>query len=582
MRSRRRLILVAGSLFLLGSVAAAVHVGRSAVDLQQALETARTDARAAVDAIAGGDIQGARDATDRLVRVIAPAVPDDPVWSAAEGLPGVGANLSAVRRAATAMQRVGEDVAPPLLDTARRMRDADAPAAVGILRDGASALDSAAAVRREVSDDIGSIDRSALLPSLADGIDEVAEAIDRLEPATDGAAQAAAVLPGLLGADGERRILVMVQNPAELRTGGGITGTFLELRARDGRLTLGAQRDSSDFAPVATPLVPVADGEVHALGDGIGRFVQNASMTADFTVTARLASAWWQRSGMPAPDAVVSVDPVVLAAVLGVTGPVQTRGGELDQRNVVDRLLVEPYRTLGQDAQSRWFADAAVAVFSAVTERARPVSLVTAVSGVVAEGRVSVWSRHPDEQSILTRTPLAGPLARQDAAGPTAFAAYFNDATGGKLTPYLSVGLGVRSGVCRADGLREVAIEVDLASTLTPQEGETLPISVTGGGIFGATKGFIAPTVTVVAPPGWYLGGLTLDGRAVPSADALVGERASITRRVDIPPGDGRDLVFRFVAGPEVPSEASVPTLLHTPLLGPVDVRSGAVSCPKA
>ncbi|CAL4858727.1 DUF4012 domain-containing protein [Microbacterium sp. MM2322] len=580
MRARGRLILFAGAVLLVGSAAAVVHVGRTAIDLQHAIEAAGVHAEAAVKDVAAGDITGAEKAASLLSAEIGPAIPtDDPVWGAAEAVPGIGANLSAARRAAVAMERVGENVAPPLLATARKLADADAPAAIGVLREAAPDLERVAATRDDIADDLAGIDRSALIPQLSDGVAKIVDAIDRLKPLTEGADQLAGVLPAFLGADGDRRILVMLQNPAELRTGGGITGTFLELDARDGRVSLVAQRDSSQFTSAAEPLVPVPEGETRALGDGIGRYVQNTSMTADFTVTAQLASAWWTRSGMSAPDAVVSVDPIVLAAVLGVIGPVETSAGALDQKNVVDRLLVEPYRTLDQDAQGRWFADAAAAVFTAVTERARPVAMIPALAGAVDEGRISVWSRDPDEQSVLARTPFAGPLARQDAAGPDAFAAYFNDATGGKLTPYLSVGLGIRSGVCRADELREVEVEVDLGSALTRAEGRTLPISVTGGGAYGIPAGHIAPVVTVVAPPGWFVGGVEIDGQPVAAANARVGDRPSVTHRVDLPPGESHSVAFRFVAGPNVESGNRSPSLLHTPLLESVDVRSGAIAC---
>ncbi|MEW1835328.1 DUF4012 domain-containing protein [Microbacterium sp. NPDC079995] len=582
MTRRRRLVWVAGALLLIGTAAAAGHVGRSALDLQQALETATADAALATEAVGAGDLEGAERAASDLVAEIAPAVPDDPLWHAAEAIPGLGANLSAARRTAAAIVRVGDDVAPTMFSTMRALSDADAPAAVRTLREAAPALRRAASTQDDIARDLADIDRTALIASLADGVGRVVDAADDLRTATDGAAQAAELVPAMLGADGDRRILVTLQNTAELRTGGGITGTFLELRARDGVLSLEAQRDSSDFAPAEEPLAAVSAAEVRALGDGIGRYVQNTSMTADFRVTAQLASAWWERSGGPQPDVVVSMDPVVLTALLGAVGPVDTPSGELDQSNAIHRLLVEPYRTLDQDGQGRYFADAAAAVFTAVTERARPVALVSALAGVVDEGRVSIWSRDPEQQEILAGTVFAGPLARQEAAGPEAFAVYFNDATGGKVTPYLTVGLETRSGVCRADGLREVDVEVDLGNRLTKEDAETLPLSVTGGGHYGVKAGNIAPTVTVVTPRGWYAGGVTLDGSAVASVDAEDDHRLSVTYRVDLAPGASQVLTFRFVAGPMVSTDAVGPQLLHTPLLAPVEVGSGRIGCPAA
>ncbi|MFI8633402.1 DUF4012 domain-containing protein [Microbacterium sp. NPDC077663] len=582
MTRRRRLVWVAGALLLIGTAAAAVHVGRSAFELQQALESATADAARATKAVGAGDVDGAERAASDLVAEIAPAIPDDPVWHVAEAIPGLGPNLSAARRAATAIVRVGDDVAPTMFDTMRELSDADAATAVRQLREKAPALRRAAATQDDIARDLVDIDRSALIPRLADGIERVTDAVDDVRVVTDGAAQAAELVPAMLGVDGDRRILVALQNTAELRTGGGITGTFLELRAHDGALSLEAQRDSSHFAPSTEPLTAVPAAEVRALGDGIGRYVQNTSMTADFGVTAQLASAWWQRSGGSAPDVVLSMDPVVLQALLGAVGPVDTPSGELDQSNAIHRLLVEPYRTLDQDAQGRYFADAAAAVFTAVTERARPIALVTALAGVVDEGRVSIWSRDPGQQNILAGTVFAGPLARQEAAGPDAFAVYFNDATGGKVTPYLTVGLASRSGVCRADGLREVEVEVDLGNTLTEKDGDSLPLSVTGGGYYGVKAGDIAPTVTVVTPPGWYAGGVSLDGSAVASVDAEDAGRLSVTRRIDLAPGTSQVLTFRFVAGPTVSADAATPQLLHTPLLAPVDVRSGRIGCPAA
>ena len=45
-------------------------------------------------------------------------------------------------------------------------------------------------------------------------------------------------VPGMLGADGPRRYLVLFENPAESRASGGVIGDFAEVTAVDGRLSL--------------------------------------------------------------------------------------------------------------------------------------------------------------------------------------------------------------------------------------------------------------------------------------------------------------------------------------------------------
>jgi hypothetical protein len=564
-RSPRRLITASLAFVLLAAVLAAVYVGVRAVQAREEMTAAADAAARASDALAAGDLDGAASAIEAMAaRASAVGVEGDPVWRLAETVPGAGANLAAVRVSASGLARLGGEVAAPLLDVVRELVGADSTRAATVLQAAAPRLAAADDVRADVQRDVAGIDGDALISELASGLVTLDRALDEAEPITSGAAQAAVLLPGILGADGPRTVLVVVQNTAELRTGGGITGTFVQLNADAGRLSLAAIRDSTAFLPAGEPLLPLRAGEQRSFGDGIGRFVQDASMTADFTLTARLASTWWESATAVTPDVVVSVDPLVMAAVLRATGPVETANGALSSDDVVDRLLVDPYLALSPEEQSVRFADAATAVFTALVERADPLALAAALRGPIDEGRVSVWSADASEQALIERTPLAGPLARQQQAGDGAFAVYFNDATGGKLTPYLQVGLGIASESCRADGRREVVVSVDLGSALPPDAGATLPVSVTGGGIWGAAVGDIAPTVTVVAPPGWFLGGVRLDGELVSAVAVTDDGQPAVTRRTDLAPGRHRILSYRFVAPGDDPVE---PVLLHTPLL---------------
>ena len=52
----------------------------------------------------------------------------------------------------------------------------------------------------------------------------------------------------MLGSDGPRHYLLVVQNNAEIRSTGGLPGSFMILNAEDGKLSLGTQRAVDDFA----------------------------------------------------------------------------------------------------------------------------------------------------------------------------------------------------------------------------------------------------------------------------------------------------------------------------------------------
>ena len=125
----------------------------------------------------------------------------------------------------------------------------------------------------------------------------------------------------MLGQDGARSILVMLQNGAELRTGGGLTGAFAELRADDGTLEIVDQASSADFPRLAKPIAELPASVSTLLDDAVGRYVMNISSPADFTVSGGLASDWWALRTGHRPDTIVSVDVPVLAALLAVDRP---------------------------------------------------------------------------------------------------------------------------------------------------------------------------------------------------------------------------------------------------------------------
>ncbi len=498
----------------------------------------------------------------------------DPVWRAAEALPGVGENLVAARVVADELERVAA-AAPGLVGFAESMGHREP----GTLLDTA-ALAADAPMIEESARSLAAAHRAvhglatdSLLSPVEKGVGRMRDVLDTLLPLSETAAGAARVLPSALGGNGERTILLMVQNPAELRTGGGISGTFVELRAEAGRLSLTGQSDSSAFARRDTPLVDVPTATTALFGDGVARYVQNASMTPDFALSGELASSWWTGLTGRRPDMVIAVDPYVLQALLTVTGPVVLESGEsLDAANVLDALLVQPYVSMSSDEQTELFSSAVEAVFSRVAEGSiDAVALVRAVEQTAVDGRISVWSRHTDEQEVLEASPIGGPMARQDTAGRGAFAVYFNDATGGKLAGFLDVAIDAQRVECRSDGLTDIAVTVTMGSH-APLDVGSLPVSVTGGGLFGVGVGDIGTNVTVAAPVGSFVGAVQVKGEPYPATTAIDAGRAASTARVNLSPGEVNELKFHFLVDGD---DAESITVLHTPLMNPAVITVG-------
>jgi hypothetical protein len=496
-----------------------------------------------------------------------------PLWSLAELTPGIGPNLAALRTTSAQLSVVGESVLEPVLEVAGSLTGTlDA----GRIAGARVPLARAAAALTSARDALDEVDADGLLPPLAEGVAHVQSAFEAGAPVLDGLAQAGAVLPGLLGADGPREILVMVQNNAELRTGGGITGSFVQLHVEGGSISLARQADSSVFAGRAEAIAPVPDSSVALYGDRVGRFVQNATMTPDFAVSAQLASAWWQSAFGVAPDAVVAIDPLVLRALLAVHGPVTLPDGSaLAAEDIVQRVLVDPYLHLDPQRQTAYQQEVAATVLSALTAEIEPVRWAEALTPVIGEGRVSVWSAVPAEQEVLAASVVGGPRARHEAAGEAAYAVYLNDATGGKMDSYLDVSIAADVDTC-TDGAPATVVRVTLSNTARAEGIPELPASMTGGGLFGTAVGDIGTSVTVVAPADAAFGGVTGAEGPVPSADVLDDGRPSTAVRVNVSPGQTETVEFRFLLPP---GRQAQPVIVHTPLLREAAVSTSAEAC---
>ena len=72
-------------------------------------------------------------------------------------------------------------------------------------------------------------------------------------------------MPSMLGANGTRRYLLLVQNNAEIRPTGGIAGSFAILKADKGKLSMGKQGSIQDLLPFADPVLPMTTRRVVGL-----------------------------------------------------------------------------------------------------------------------------------------------------------------------------------------------------------------------------------------------------------------------------------------------------------------------------
>ena len=392
------------------------------------------------------------------------AAVDDPVYRAATFLPWLGPNLDAVGQVTVTVDTLATDVLPPLMEVARSLRPGelaphDATVDLAPIERASDALQRADQAVVAAQQAISGIDRSELVAPVGDAVSALSTKLTAAGSMTGTGARAARLLPPMLGADGPRDYLVVFQNLAEPRATGGIFGSFAVVHVDQGKVTVLDEGTPARTLGVFDPPVEQLSAEqlrLHTARPAV--YPADVNLTPDFAVAADLfAKMYTARTGKTA-DGVLAIDPVALSYMMAGTGPVDVGDGVvLTADNVVSVLLSSAYDMFddseGNALRDAFVARAAGAAFTAVTAGGgHPEKIMAGLVKASGERRLLVWSADPAEQADLAATELAGQLPQ--SSGTPTIGVFLNDGGADKLGYYLSNGIAVTAGNCRADGRR--------------------------------------------------------------------------------------------------------------------------------
>ncbi|KQR65613.1 hypothetical protein ASF98_09880 [Arthrobacter sp. Leaf337] len=506
---------------------------------------------------------------------------EDPVWTLASVAPGVGPNFSAVAEVARSADDVSTLGVAPLVRVFDSLNwDSLVPSSAGTdlsgLQKASPSIVSAAHAVRVSADRLERIDAGDLLPQVADPLARAREQLEAVTGALDASADASQVAPGLLGANGPRNYLLMIQNNAEVRASGGIPGALAVLTVDQGRLSLAAQSSAGDVGVMQPPL-PV-DAEQQQIYSGrLGKFMQDVNLTPDFATTATTAQAMWERKSGQRVDGVISMDPVALSYILDATGPVKISNPELlalasglptelNGKNVVPTLLSDVYAKIEQPKlQDAYFAGVAQEVFTALSNgKGDAKALVEGITRGTSEGRVLVWSGKTDEQSIIAKYALSGSVSGASVA-PAQFGVYFNDGTGAKMDYYVKRTVQLVEE-CTGNDYGQLKVRITSTNTAPADAANALPEYVTGGGIFGVPPGSVQTNVIAYGPVQANVETATVDGKKTDFAAHRHSNRPVGSVTVTLAPGQSSTVELTF--GKIV--QHTEPNLVVTPTVQPI------------
>jgi nitrate reductase NapE component len=478
----------------------------------------------------------------------------DPIWGAAQYTPFFGTNLRAVREVAVVVDDVATGAVRPVAGVIGDLnQEAFTPKNGRIdlqpLVDAQPAVARATKTLSNATTAADRIDTSGTLSPVTSAVNQLRNALGTVSQQAITANKVVQLAPAMLGHDGDRNYVLLFQNNAELRAGGGIPGAVALLQVKDGAISLGNQAAGSSFGPYDKPVLPLSKDTTSLYGDITGRYMQDVNLTPRFDVTGALAREMWKQKFGQQVDGVLAIDPVTLGYILRATGPVQLPTGDtLTSDNAAKLLLSDVYAKYPDPAvQDAFFASAASAVFEKVSTGGFDTKkFIAALTDGTKDGRLRLWSADKAEQGQITGTAVAGDLPSASAQ-TREFGVYLNDGTGSKMDYYLDKKVSVGSSVCRKDGRSTSVVEVTLKNTAPADAATSLPEYVTGGGDFGTEPGKIKTLVAVYAPANAIYLGASQDGKGAALQTAMDGDHPVAQLRTLLAPGESTTFRVAFL-----------------------------------
>lgn len=524
-------------------------------DASHNLKAAADDASAIKTAALGDDPTRTTAASDAFAAHAhdAARATDSPAWSLLTHLPVFGDDARGVRT----VSRVADDLAQQGLgDLTASVDDIDAvlPENGGIdtvkvqslvkpVNDGYAALTKARA-------ELDARDPSGYVTALKLRYRDLQSKVDDAADAMGVANRALQVLPQMLGSDGPRNYLLIMQNNAEIRATGGLPGAVALLHTDHGKITMLREAAGSSFGEAPSPVLPLQPAEKKIFGENLGTYFVDANLTPDFTRSAELWKARWEQTQPEKIDGVISLDTVTLSYLLKAVGPVDVDGVQLTSSNVVDELLSHVYSRLSNPAdQDAFFGQVAGAVFGKVTSfSGSKQQLLQALRTAADEHRILIHDFEAGIQSRLAGTPVAGSYSTSPATTHPQVGVYFADGTLSKMSYYLRYAAHVSATSC-TNGVQGLSGSVTLTSTAPKDARTTLPSYVTGTELPKSSAGDMLVAVYVFAPQGGGASKFDDNDLDFPQFTDLLDGRKVIGTWVLLEPGQSKDLKWTMTSG---------------------------------
>lgn len=546
-RRRVRFTALGFAVFVvIGLGTAALFAVNQRSNVQQAIDEAMTAADGIGATSTAASTSGFAAAKARLDKVVSAA--DAPWMLFARAVPGLGANMRSIRESSAAgaeLAGAAESLAGQV--NYDRLQIPGGGIDLAVLSSFRAPVATAERALTRADTALSDASSPLIIGPIASRMGVLHQRVARASADATTARLGVETVPKLLGAEGQRRYLLLLGNPAEARDLGGHLGNWAEITADGGRINVvrvGAPNELFGPNDRNRPVLPDPASYPRSLIEmNPTRFPQNWGTSPDMATVARLAAQLYPQSAGGAPlDGVIYADPEAFAAALAVTGPVKVPGTDLsiDAKNAAEFLERGQYSTFATESQGDKVVTELVdnALRSLLHDHLpSPATIATAFGPAVRDGHLRFISLHDDELGLLERLHLDG--AVKVPAGADALGVITRNANPSKIDAYLE--RRIDDHVTWDPDTGEVRTK--LVVTLTNTAPATGLAKLVGLPPAGGTPGTNRTELAVLSP-------LQANDVSIDGAPAAIGTRNDLdgmkrhTLQLDLLPGQTRMVTF--------------------------------------
>jgi len=222
------------------------------------------------------------------------------------------------------------------------------------------------------------------------------------------------VFTDILGGSGPRKYLFLFQNNQEMRATGGFVGTYGVLDIFNGRINKffidGIFNPDGQLREKVIPPAPIQ--KISAAWS-----LHDSNWFPDFPVSAEKASWFYEKTGGPTVDGVITMTPTVLQKLLEVTGPIEMPEYDtvVDKDNFIEKIQyeVEVDYDKEENTPKKILADLAPKILDRIFN-AKDVATAAKIMGILSdslnEKQILIYSKNYKIQKILSERGWSGEI----------------------------------------------------------------------------------------------------------------------------------------------------------------------------